>query len=480
MTRGRLANWHEDAWLSRRLAQPAGQAVLLLAVALLVPASDRVAIVLAVALTMAVPARRVEVLAAAGLWVLHQRLPDAVTAAGPLAIAIGGASVLAMFAVVFAVVRRFDRLPAVVRRSPVAVLHGVLLGALAICTWSALRGYGGAVWGAGFAAMAVLIPFLLWRASYLVLSGRRGSARGTRAVDHVAWWFPLWGGTSTPYGKGYDYLREHRVDEPLALARCRAAGVKLLLLAVLWNWVHGRLDALGSEAGLVLPPALGGKAFVIPALDAAIAAGPGEYGLAARWLIILLELFRSVAGIAARGHVIVGVLRLLGFQVFRNTYKPLLAPTILEFWNRYYYYFKELMVEFFFYPTFVALSKRRAAVRIVLSVLAAATVGNLYYHVVQDHLLFLRAGMDKGAQHLGGRAIYSVILGAGVAVSMLRERQARGRAAVSPAPWARVRRVRAILGVWCFYGLLHIWNVGRHTLDIDQRMAFLLGMFGVH
>jgi len=25
--------------------------------------------------------------------------------------------------------------------------------------------------------------------------------------------------------------------------------------------------------------------------------------------------------------------------MFRNTYKPLLAESIVEFWNRYYYYF---------------------------------------------------------------------------------------------------------------------------------------------
>ena len=45
--------------------------------------------------------------------------------------------------------------------------------------------------------------------------------------------------------------------------------------------------------------------------------------------------------------MIVGYLRLCGFNVFRNTYKPLLAETMVEFWNRYYYYFKELLVNFF-------------------------------------------------------------------------------------------------------------------------------------
>ncbi|MEF8725082.1 hypothetical protein [Candidatus Accumulibacter phosphatis] len=40
--------------------------------------------------------------------------------------------------------------------------------------------------------------------------------------------------------------------------------------------------------------------------------------------------------------MIIGTLRLFGFNVFRNTYKPLPPESILEFWNRYYYYLKEL------------------------------------------------------------------------------------------------------------------------------------------
>ena len=27
--------------------------------------------------------------------------------------------------------------------------------------------------------------------------------------------------------------------------------------------------------------------------------------------------------------------------------RPLLSPSVVEFWNRYFYYFKELMVEFY-------------------------------------------------------------------------------------------------------------------------------------
>ena len=63
----------------------------------------------------------------------------------------------------------------------------------------------------------------------------------------------------------------------------------------------------------------------------------------AAWSALYAGLVWDVLKIAARGHEIVGALRLFGFNVFRNTYKPLLAPSLVEFWNRYYYYFKEML-----------------------------------------------------------------------------------------------------------------------------------------
>jgi len=62
------------------------------------------------------------------------------------------------------------------------------------------------------------------------------------------------------------------------------------------------------------------------------------------WVGLYLELVWETLSLAAKGHVWIGVLRLFGFNVFRNTYKPLLAETVVDFWNRYYYYFKELMM----------------------------------------------------------------------------------------------------------------------------------------
>ena len=107
----------------------------------------------------------------------------------------------------------------------------------------------------------------------------------------------------------------------------------------------------------------------------------------ASWASIYCELVYQVLSHAIRGLKIVAALRFCGFNVFRNTYKPLLAESIVEFWNRYYYYFKELMANFFFTPTFMQLGRslqKWPNLRLFVAVFAAAFVGNMYYHVIRD------------------------------------------------------------------------------------------------
>ena len=111
--------------------------------------------------------------------------------------------------------------------------------------------------------------------------------------------------------------------------------------------------------------------------------------------------------LAVKGHLIVGFLRLYGFNVFRNTYKPLLAESIVEFWNRYYYYFKELLVTFFFMPTFTGPAKRLRhwpRLRLLAAVFAAAFVGNVYYHVIKESEALAQGQLLAGARRAGRRA----------------------------------------------------------------------------
>ena len=153
----------------------------------------------------------------------------------------------------------------------------------------------------------------------------------------------LWQGLAT--------LSQCEAKTTEALARSQLAGIKLLLLAVLLRLVLTGYEGLLYGPGNRLTHALGRYTLGLPKLQSLLLLG-AQAPWVQFWASIYGELFEQVLRLAVKGHLIIGMLRLYGFNAFRNTYKPLLAESIVEFWNRYFYYFKELLSTFFFMPTF--------------------------------------------------------------------------------------------------------------------------------
>lgn len=364
---------------------------------------------------------------------------------------------------------RFASLPAFVRRRPLVCLHSgfwVLLTVLWTTTSvsPALRTV--------LAGCATVMPFLLWRISYLLQTAQRGKMTGTHLLDHALYIWPVWGGTNTPYGKGLDYLRSTEATDEESLARSQLAGLKMFVLAMFCRVGEKVIDGLvfGSESNIVRR-AMGGATLGLPTVDAILRTQPGTHAVWMSWVAIYCDLFLRVFALGAFGHVIVGYIRLCGFNVFRNTYKPLLAETIVEFWNRYYYYFKELLVNFFFLPTFVRYFRRSPRMRLFTAVFASAFFGNVYYHAIQGHSL-VRGDWTALTEMLLPRLGYCFLLALGIYVSMLREKQ-RSRARPS-RPWPR--RALAIFGVWTFFAFISLWHHGAQSFH--ARFRFLLGLIG--
>jgi hypothetical protein len=478
MTLGRLWRWHDEPVLAAWVATPVGRVAVWLAALLLVPGPLRIPVALVLAPTLAWPERRIDVLALASLGVLLARVPSP---ADPLSLALRLATalfVLGLLFVFFQAARRFRELPEAVRRYPFVAVHVVLLGILAgvVAVRHALHIEHETPLAVPLVALQGLMPFLLWRVSYLMLAGRRGTVAKDRFRDHLFYLLPFWGGTQTPYGKGHGYLMQRKAVSETDLATSRLAGIKLLALAWVW-WVAGRaLDAWVHADTTVGLDWLAAHALGWPRLGDAVGSGPEHYTLAMRWAAVFAGLVANVLDVAVYGHGVVGVLRLFGFRVFRNTYKPLLSPSVVEFWNRYFYYFKELMVEFFFYPTFLATSRYSQRTRMFLAIMAAAAVGNLYYHLIRDFTEYVAVDAYHTWNKIAGRATYSLFLALGIFVSMVREQGRRGRKSAAPSG---LRQLRAIAGVWVFFGVLHVWSVGSSTFGFDQRLRFSLGLVGI-
>lgn len=327
--------------------------------------------------------------------------------------------------------------------------------------------------GSLLVGLAMILPFFLWRLGYMFLSGRRGRVKGTKFKDHVMYLWPLYGGSNTPYGKGLDYLSRTEARDPEALARSQLAGLRLLMLAGLWTAAKELMGGalFGADNGLA--QALGGLSLELPRLSIVLRDLEGDLGWLG-WGTLYGELFLNVLNRAAKGHLIIGVLRLFGFYVFRNTYKPLLAESVVGFWNRYYYYFKELLVEFFFYPTFARWFKKRARLRLFAAVFMAAFVGNMYYHLIRMTGELVTRDLERIWAVLSLRTVYCLLLSIGIFVSMLREqnrlRQQRSR--------SLLRRAWAVFGVWSFFAFINIWNQ-RGAGTLESTAKFLLGLVGL-
>ena len=287
---------------------------------------------------------------------------------------------------------------------------------------------------------------------------------------------PVWGGTSTPYGKGLDYLSRHEARDPEKLARSQLAGLKLLLLGLLWLWALEGIDvAFFGEAGTgLITTRLDAWGADLPRLRTLVR-NDVDTSIAAAWAVVYLELVRVTLVLAGAGHVIVGCLRLLGFNVYRNTYKPFLSESIVEFWNRYYYYFKEVLVEFFFYPTFVRCAAAGPRLRLFLAVFAAAFAGNMYFHLVAHPGAIVAGDFVLVWETWGSRVFYCFLLASGIWISMLRQKKHRA----SPPPSGIVRRLARIAFVLSFYALIQIWNVNAHAVGTIERFEFLTSLLGI-
>jgi hypothetical protein len=370
--------------------------------------------------------------------------------------------------------KHFQRLPAAVRRRPQIAFH-LLFWLLLAWIWLAPLGPG--IWQTVIALIALSLPFILWRIGYTLMSGQRGKAAKTTFKDHLFYFWPIWGGTNTPIGKGADYLAQHEARSADAYARSVLAGVKLLLLSRLWDLTRMVMAALVfANPKSPFMPLLGEYSLNIPRvqsiLGGSVAATPFT-----TWASLYFELVWETLEVAENGHVWVGLLRLFGFHVFRNTYKPLRAESITEFWSRYHYYFKELLVDFFFLPTYVRYFKRWPRLRMLAAVFAAAFAGNMYHHVLKAKNSLVAGEFADLWIMLNPRLVYCFLLAVGIYCAMLREQKTRGTKTQVRSAAAPLSRVLKIAGVWTFYCIIHIWNL-KGSSSITERNALFLSLFG--
>jgi hypothetical protein len=190
-----------------------------------------------------------------------------------------------------------------------------------------------------------------------------------------------------------------------------------------------------------------------------------------RWAAVLAQFVEGMLDMSIGGNLVVACVRMSGFSILRNTYKPLYSATIAEFWNRFYFYFKELLVEFFFFPTYVRYFKQHCRLRLAAATFAAATLGNLIYHFCRDIGYVFDMGLWRALAGFQVYAFYAAVLGVAIAISQLRGK----RPPLGSLPFHR--RVMSSSGVLGFYCLLGVFNFEGRSHSLHTHLAFFWSLF---
>ncbi|MCU0832426.1 MAG: hypothetical protein MUC58_13120 [Rhizobiaceae bacterium] len=416
-----------------------------------------------------VPARRMEIVTAASVLFFVARpfrieqwrtLTDAKALGlgfdGDLVRAAGALAFLA-FAASFLALQRHASESLANRRpllSLIMVWLALFLGALAIPSGS---GWSLALW-----TMTGVWVSSLWMLAYAAMD-QRAARPSVPAYARAAMARPFWGGGAEGIGKSWGYLAKFDAKTPDDLGVTRLKALKLAVWAVL-------LTGLWQACAWAFRDQLG-----LHDIDTAVlahAAGQGG-GLVHAWASLVTSYLIDLIIIAVWGHLIVAVVRMLGWRIPRNTRNPLASRTLAEFWNRYFFYFKEMLVDFFFYPAFQRWFKTNPKLRIAFATFCAAGAGNLMFHVMRETHVFASVSLEDGLMQFRSALFYSLMLALGLMIS-----QWRG-VKLSPDMGFWRWHVWPRVTVFAFFCLLKIFDDLTGIGTFEERARFALSLTGV-
>jgi hypothetical protein len=380
----------------------------------------------------------------AGPWLAGEPAPTS-----NMVIAVFG--VVAFTAAVTVIARRTGRRGPFAR--PVLTLM-LMIGALA--TLGSVPALGATVRSFVWSA-TIPLAAATWFIAYAVVNATGRQPKNT--LQHLGMLRPFWGSTNVPFGKGAAFLAKFEACNADELAVTQIKAAKLLIWAKL-------LMVAGTVFNMLVHVQAG-----VPKLEPAIAAlaaghpSPRMLSIAA----IPVGFIDSLIALTVMGHTFVACCRCAGFRIPRNTYRPLEARSIAEFWNRYYYYFKELLVDFFYLPTFAKMQGWSPRTRMIVATFSAAGLGNYLYHFIRDIDLVRTLGPAQAIIGSQTSVFYCLLLSTGIATSQL---------TAAPRAQSRFARIMSSLRVLGFYCLVSLFAYEGRTLTLFDHFHFLFYVLG--
>ncbi len=186
----------------------------------------------------------------------------------------------------------------------------------------------------------------------------------------------------------------------IALSKCQISGIKLALVSMFFKLVAQLLEMFlfhSQGSGVIFSdihiPSLN---LVNPSLIGLSKYNQLDISSLQLWLVVLVRpmiyfLFEPMGN----AGLLVAFLRLLGFKINRNFYKPFAANTFSNFLHRIYFYYSSILIHFFYLPIFFYLSevfKFRSKLKIFLSTFLTISLGGFIMSYFRNNMLFIELG----------------------------------------------------------------------------------------
>lgn len=344
-----------------------------------------------------------------------------------------------------------------ISRRPVLSLTGFASALILLGASGVVRGNAGLfLW----AFLATHVAYM-WFLAYAIVDQR---VVGSSSLDfELGTFHPFWGSTTVPYGKGAAYLKRVEAKTSRELAVVQLTGLKLLMWIVLLGYLWKPISAVATQT------------LHVPTMQEALASQAAGFPFPWHvcWASTIFQFLSDMVSVTLFGNTIVAVARFAGFRLLRNTYRPLSAKTIAEFFGRYYYYYKELLFEFFFFPTFVRYFKGRKRTRLLAATFAAAGAGNILFHFMRDSSYVAERGIFKAMIAFEPFVFYCVVLGLAIGLSQLRSHRRPQRHG-----WWRGQLVPSVT-VIAFYCVMSIFNEIDSPFSMAQHFTFMFRLLGL-
>ncbi len=351
--------------------------------------------------------------------------------------------------------RRFRDHP--LGRRPILAQHILYFFLLGLATSHLLSGLPHVVlW-----SLTATYSAYFWYLAYALMDQRQ--RQPAPMLFHFATFQPFFASTVIPVGKGAANWLSVEASRPEELAVTQLKALKLLAWALLLKQCVLWLLRWGVYQKLGVPPLNVAFAQFLQSGDV-----PAPFGI----FSVIANFPDRLLVVAIGGHVIVATARLAGFRLLRNTWRPLSARTIAEFWNRYVYYFKEILVHVYFYPTYIRYFKGHPRLRLAFATLMAAGVGNFIFHFMENYSV-VRLGLLDALISAQTYAFYCGVLAAGIIISQLRARKPD-----LGAGWLR-RQFMPSLGVAAFFCFLSFFDGTQQHVSLKQHFEFLFKVFRI-